>query len=302
MTSRNAQRKARETKTASGKQGARGRRRQRSGGPQRNRIIAIAAVLLMAVAIVAVGLARRPQAPPATSSAEASAAIKLVTTVPAAALDAATPDAGVSPPVRIADGEPPLTQDGKPRVLYVGAEYCPYCAAQRWPLIVALSRFGTFDGLGVTSSSAADAYPNTPTFTFHGATYTSPYLAFTAVETADNTGAPLETPTSDQQALFQRFDGPPYASSSGAIPFLLLGNRYVQIGSSYQPDALAGMSRTEIARQLDGSGTSRASQEILGSANLLTAALCELTDGQPGDVCQAPGVTEAAASLPDQAP
>src|SRR5690348_15801045 len=27
---------------------------------------------------------------------------------------------------------PALTADGKPRVLYVGAEYCPYCAAQRW--------------------------------------------------------------------------------------------------------------------------------------------------------------------------
>src|SRR5438552_15983758 len=28
--------------------------------------------------------------------------------------------------------EPPLTADGKPLVLYVGAEYCPYCASERW--------------------------------------------------------------------------------------------------------------------------------------------------------------------------
>ncbi len=33
---------------------------------------------------------------------------------------------------------------GKPEVLFVGAEFCPFCAAERWPLIVALSRFGHF--------------------------------------------------------------------------------------------------------------------------------------------------------------
>src|SRR4051812_14747932 len=33
-----------------------------------------------------------------------------------------------------------LTADGKPLVLYVGAEYCPFCAAQRWAMVQALSR------------------------------------------------------------------------------------------------------------------------------------------------------------------
>ena len=26
-----------------------------------------------------------------------------------------------------------LTLNGKPEILYMGAEYCPYCAAERWP-------------------------------------------------------------------------------------------------------------------------------------------------------------------------
>jgi len=64
---------------------------------------------------------------------------------------------------------------GKPEVLYIGAEYCPYCAAERWALIVALGRFGTFSGLQTTTSSSTDIYPNTPTFTFRGATYTSDF-------------------------------------------------------------------------------------------------------------------------------
>ena len=39
--------------------------------------------------------------------------------------------AGVAP--INAQGQPPLTLDGKsPAMLYYGAEYCPYCAAERW--------------------------------------------------------------------------------------------------------------------------------------------------------------------------
>jgi hypothetical protein len=35
---------------------------------------------------------------------------------------------------------PHLTSSGKPEILYVATEYCPYCAVENWPLIVALSR------------------------------------------------------------------------------------------------------------------------------------------------------------------
>src|SRR6185312_6914517 len=34
-----------------------------------------------------------------------------------------------------------LTSKGLPEVVYVGAEYCPYCAAERWGTIIALDRF-----------------------------------------------------------------------------------------------------------------------------------------------------------------
>ena len=44
----------------------------------------------------------------------------------------------------------PLTSAGKPEVLYVATEYCPFCAAQSWPLIIALSHFGQFSGLNVS--------------------------------------------------------------------------------------------------------------------------------------------------------
>jgi len=43
-------------------------------------------------------------------------------------------------------------------VSYVGGEYCPYCAIQRWALLVALSKFGSFtnlDGQVISSSTTS---------------------------------------------------------------------------------------------------------------------------------------------------
>ncbi len=52
----------------------------------------------------------------------------------------------VTPPT-VVQGQPPLTIDGKtPSMLFVGAEYCPFCAAERWGMTAALSRFGTWSG------------------------------------------------------------------------------------------------------------------------------------------------------------
>src|SRR5579863_6762146 len=68
---------------------------------------------------------------------------------------------------------------GKPEVLYMGAEYCPYCAAQRWAMIVALDKFGSFTGITYMQSSSTDIYPNTPTFAFVNSNYSSSYISFT---------------------------------------------------------------------------------------------------------------------------
>jgi len=80
--------------------------------------------------------------------------------------------------------QPSLSSDGKPLIAYVGSNWCPYCAASRWPLAVALSRFGTFKDLRITASGTAtgESYPGTPTLSFYGSTYTSPYVSFLATE------------------------------------------------------------------------------------------------------------------------
>jgi hypothetical protein len=188
-----------------------------------------------------------------------------------------------------------LTSNGKPEVLYIGAEYCPFCAAERWAMIVALSRFGTFSGLSTIHSSSTDVNANTPTFTFYGSTYTSQYLNFTSVEETKNyrignststsvNYVQLQTPTQAQQALIQKYDVGP--GGGGSIPFIDIGNSYVEVGnlSGYGPDNLSGLSWAQIGADLSNPSSSVA-KGIDGSANYLSAAICKLTGNQPASAC-----------------
>jgi hypothetical protein len=64
---------------------------------------------------------------PAAGSASLQTLVSQVTGVPAAALRQVGPGSVQSPPIKINGA--PLTSGGKPEVLFVGAEFCPYCAA-----------------------------------------------------------------------------------------------------------------------------------------------------------------------------
>jgi thiol-disulfide isomerase/thioredoxin len=194
-----------------------------------------------------------------------------------------SPPAGTLKPVQ----NTPLLKDasGKPIFFYNGAEYCPYCAAQRWVVVVALSRFGSFGPLETTISGEA----NVPTFSFHNVTYTSQYIAAALKETGDNTPYPdtkaLDTLTPEQQQWFNKYDQPPYMQSNGAIPFIDIANQYVSSGSYYQPDLLIGSTHQQIVEQLKNPNSTIA-KGILGSANYLTAAICVATSNQPTSTCQ----------------
>ena len=206
--------------------------------------------------------------------------------------------------VSLKGGSPPplVGPGGKPEFFYMGAEYCPYCAAERWSVVVALSRFGTFSKLNQTTSSATDVYPNTPTFTFYQSAYTSQYIDFVPVETTtnqpDGSGGytALQTPTAAEQDLANKYDAPPYLSQAGSIPFIDIGNQYALQGANYSPDVLAGHSWQDIANQLSNSN-SPITQGIVGSANYLTAAICMATNQQPASVCKADPVPQIEQSL-----
>ncbi|MBO0715226.1 MAG: DUF929 family protein [Acidimicrobiales bacterium] len=194
-----------------------------------------------------------------------------------------------------------LTRNGLPVVVYEGGEFCPYCAAERWSLVVALSRFGTFANLHTTTSSSTDTFPNTRTFTFVGSRYTSRYLAFDPVELLDRNHNPLQQPTSEQQRLLTTYDVPPYTQVSGGIPFVSFANQSVITGPGFSPAVLQGLSWATIAGDLYNS-KSPVSQAVLGSANYITAAVCQITHGQPGNVCNASFIASAQAKIASASP
>lgn len=166
-------------------------------------------------------------------------------------------------------------------------------------MIIALSRFGTFSNLHLTTSSSTDIYPDTPTFTFYGSSYTSKYIDFQSVEETTRDQTALQSPTDQQQKLLTTYDTSQYVGSNLAngIPFIDFGNQYVQVSSGYSPQVLTGLTQQDIASKLSNPNDP-VTQQIVGEANYLTAAICKLTNNQPGNVCTAAPMPQVVAQLP----
>jgi hypothetical protein len=261
----------------------------------------VVAVVVAIFATVAIYGVNRKGGSGAKTTAASAKLEQTLGSISAGAYDSRTVVTPSNPP-KLLTGSSAMTENGKPRLLYVGAEYCPYCAAERWAVVSALSRFGTFANLGQTTSSHLDAYPNTPTLSFHDATFTSRYLVFKGYETQSNqvqgtSYAPLDQLSAADGTIFDKYDFPPYFSSKGAIPFIDFGGKYASQGASYSPQLFAGLTQQKVADQIADPSTD-ISKSVLGTANVFTAAICQLTKNQPATVCTSPGVTAAAASLP----
>ncbi len=168
-------------------------------------------------------------------------------------------------------------QNAKPEIFYYGAEFCPYCGAQRWSLVVALSRFGTFSKLPESLSSSQDVDSNTPTFTFVNSQYASSYIDFVPVEAQDRDHKTLQMPAPHEQSILKQY-------SVDGFPFLNIANQYVASTPFYDPALLQGLSQKDIASRLSDPNDSL-TKVIVGGANYLTAAICSVTHNQPANVC-----------------
>lgn len=199
-------------------------------------------------------------------------------------------------PISASDAKTAPADANKPMIVYIGADFCPYCAALRWPLVIALMRFGHFEGLRYMRSASDDVYPNTITFDFHRMSYKSPYLRLEAVEVQDREHHTLEKLSKAQMSLFKKFDAQPYTQYPGAIPFLYVNGRYVSIGSPVSPGLFKGMTWVSVANKL-ASGDSDLTKQVVGAANQYTAAICQMTNGEPSQVCEASGIAVAGKRL-----
>lgn len=284
----------------------------------------VGVVVVLIIVLVAVKLSGGSSSPPSSSTtsqvsvsgrnpvAAPSSLVSQITTIPAATYNSVG-TAGQGAPFTVTKGQKALTSNGKAQFVYVGGEFCPYCALMRWSMISALSRFGTFTGLKLMSSAPTDG--DISTFSFVGSTYTSKYVTFSPYETEDRQQNSYQSAPNSVNALYAKYDGTgttgaaPFSTAAG-IPFLDIGNKYV---SSGDPAAMAnlfassgvlnngGPGRSEIAAALRSPsstvGKAISADLFIAQANYISAGICSIDGGKPASVCASPGVVAAAKVL-----
>jgi Domain of unknown function (DUF929) len=271
---------------------------------RRNRIMITGGSTLVVLVIVAAFIViKLTQGSPSSSGGSSTGTLlpasvsSQVTGVPAATLDrvgkGAVPAFTQGQPALTAGSGAPLTSGGKPQMLYIGAEFCPYCAATRWSMAVALSRFGTLTPLRGIHSSPTDTDPNTATLTFYKTGYTSKYLDFTPVEVQTVSRGPLQNPTSAQNAIWAKYEPDP---NTRGYPFIAFSSKLVLKGPIYDAAVLQGKSWSQIAAALKDP-TSPIAQSVLGAANYITGAICKMTSNQPSGVCSSAAVQAVQSGL-----
>ena len=292
-----------ETEAAAARKAAQAARLARKKRQRRLTYGAIGLVIVVIAGLIAVKVVHKPPADTSSGVQDADpAVVAQITAIPVTVLDKVG-DGGFLPDFRLPSGNPPpLVNGGLPRVLYVGGLFCPFCATQRWPIIAALSRFGTFKGLRYArSATQGETVKNINTFSFSGVTYTSSYLSFTPFETSDRNHKQLDTLPDADTTLVNTLDNQPTLPSgatSGTIPFVDIANRWVLAGASYNATDLEGKTWAEIASAAT-SGTGLG-LHLDATANWITAALCSLTANLPSSVCSDPVIAGLETRIPVQ--
>ncbi|GCE49026.1 uncharacterized protein DUF929 [Thermosporothrix hazakensis] len=256
-------------------QGPRSKKRRATAKKDRSSLYWIIGIVALIVVIVGLFVFLRLNATSNQQvSGDAQEAEKMITSLKPEVYEGVSIDQNNKRMEPLKADAPKLTgADGKPQVLYVGADYCPFCAAQRWSLLASLSRFGTFEHVDPIISQEG----NHSTFSFYNSTYTSKYIDFVAID--NENGKSNRQPTAEQTQLVNTY-------GHGSIPFMVIGNVAAASGSFYSPDLLGTQSHIDIARTIVNDRNSELSKSVIGAANYITAAICKATNNQPENVCK----------------
>jgi thiol-disulfide isomerase/thioredoxin len=199
--------------------------------------------------------------------------------------------AGSNPPAAAAsvalgqvrrESSEPLLDGGKPLVFFMGAEWCPFCASERWGLVKATSRFGKWTGLKeLRSREGQDYFPALATYDLSKATYTSEYISVRHIEVATVEGDPLQKLGSFEEGLVNGYD------KLGSVPFLFASGpsgRYT-VELPFSPGLLDGDSFVSLHKEVAAEAPTPAVEAIDGQAEAITALICRLDGRQPASVC-----------------
>jgi hypothetical protein len=177
----------------------------------------------------------------------------------------------------------PHLSSGHPLTVFVGGQFCPFCASMRWPLVKAMSRFGAFSGLGqIRSQKGTDGFDSLATYDLTKASYRSDYVRLRFVEVAGVNGNPLQKPDAETSALLDQFD------PQGSIPFVFVGGSYVA-RLPYSPALLQGKSFQQILDDVNSSNPGELGRAINAEADGITAIICKTNGAQPASVVRPAG-------------
>jgi thiol-disulfide isomerase/thioredoxin len=186
--------------------------------------------------------------------------------------------------------EPLKRPTGKSLVFFMGAGFCPYCAAERWAIVAALSKFGTWEGIVEDSSAGHDEkYLNIPTLSFARARYESKLVEFIGRETADRNFEPLQELDDKDYQILDTFN------PDQIIPFLLIDGQFMQVGSGYSPQLLEGLDHTKVRAAL-ADANSAVGKAIDSEANNIVAMICKSIGGK-AEVCSSDSIRALIAKI-----
>jgi hypothetical protein len=233
--------------------------------------------------------------PQVTRSAQLASYFQASVNIPDSTLTTVgVPDSLVVPNIVTASA---VTASTNHVVSYVGAEYCPFCAIQRWALLIALSKFGNFENLSnAVYSSSSDVFPHLASWSFVGSRYSSPYFSFDPTELTSSIPnghggyQPLKMMDAGQKTSYDLYD------PQDSLPFIDLGNGVVTVGASSSPSVLEGLTLTQIGSDIQ-EPTSPVAKAVDGTANYLIAALCSMVDGLQPDICNSPTIAVARSNI-----
>lgn len=238
----------------------------------------LAMVALVIVAVVVLFLARG-----SGSDANATAGSSTVASSTAPAGSQSLPAAASVALGQIRrESSEPMLDGGKPLVFFMGAEWCPFCASERWGLVKATSRFGKWSGLReLRSREGQDYFPALATYDLSQATYKSNYIDIRHIEVAKVDGTPLQKLGSYEEELVNGYD------KLGSVPFLFAAGspgRYT-VELPYSPGLLGGQSFASLRKEVAAEAPTPAVEAIDGQAEAITALICKIDGQQPASVC-----------------
>lgn len=179
---------------------------------------------------------------------------------------------------------------GKSLVFFMGAGFCPFCAAERWAIVEALGKFGKWEGLVETTSAGHDEkYLNIPTVSFARAKYESDYIEFVGRETADRNFEPLQELEEKDYEILDTFN------PDQIIPFLLIDGQFMQVGAGYNPQMLEGMDHAKVRAEL-ANPASPVGNAMKAEIDNIAALVCKSIGGESA-VCNSENIKNLVAKI-----